>query len=81
VELQTGKVIGFEALLRWQHPSQGLVLPATFIPVAEETGLIVPIGYWILRSACRQLRLWQRFSAKSLTISVNLSGRQFSQPI
>jgi diguanylate cyclase (GGDEF)-like protein len=80
VELQTGKVIGFEALLRWQHPSQGLVLPATFIPVAEETGLIVPIGYWILRAACRQLRLWQSFSAKSLTISVNLSGRQFSQP-
>lgn len=80
VELQTGIVIGFEALLRWQHPSQGLVLPATFIPVAEETGLIVPIGYWILRSACRQLCLWQRFSAKSLTISVNLSGRQFSQP-
>lgn len=80
VELQTGKVIGFEALLRWQHPSQGLVLPATFIPVAEETGLIVPIGYWILRSACRQLRLWQGFSANPLTISVNLSGRQFSQP-
>ncbi len=80
VELLTGKIIGFEALLRWQHPSQGLVLPAAFIPVAEETGLIVPIGYWVLRSACRQIRLWQERFAKPLTISVNLSGKQFSQP-
>ncbi len=82
VELETGKLRSFEALVRWQHPNQGLVSPAAFIPVAEETGLIVPIGYWILRSACRQLHVWQvRFPANQLlTISVNLSGKQFSQP-
>lgn len=81
VELQTGKLSGFEALVRWQHPNQGLIAPAAFVPVAEETGLIVPIGYWILRSACCQLHAWQRFSAnRPLTISVNLSGKQFSQP-
>ena len=81
VELETGKLRSFEALVRWQHPTQGLVSPAAFIPVAEETGLIVPIGYWILRSACRQLHVWQvRPANQLLTISVNLSGKQFSQP-
>lgn len=88
VELETSKIKGFEALLRWQHPSQGLVYPETFVPIAEETGLIVSIGYWILRKACCQLQVWQRFSAQpsgatiypTLTISVNLSGKQFSQP-
>jgi predicted signal transduction protein with EAL and GGDEF domain len=80
--LTTGRINGFEALLRWQHPQRGLVSPADFIPIAEETGLIVPIGYWVLREACHQVSIWQqRFDTNSpLTISVNVSGKQFSQP-
>jgi len=82
VSLKTGWITGFEALLRWQHPQRGLVSPAEFIPVAEETGLILPIGQWVLHEACRQLRLWQLqfISHPPLTISVNISGKQFSQP-
>ncbi len=82
VLLTTGKIIGFEALVRWLHPKQGLISPAQFIPVAEETGLIVPIGLWVLNESCRQLRQWQmQFpTASKLTISVNLSSKQFSQP-
>ncbi|MUH00758.1 EAL domain-containing protein [Scytonema sp. UIC 10036] len=81
VSLSTNKIIGFEALLRWQHPERGLVLPTEFISVAEETGMLIPIGYWVLREACRQLHLWQQqFSDNSLTINVNLSCKQFSQP-
>ncbi|MBD0361983.1 MAG: EAL domain-containing protein, partial [Coleofasciculus sp. C3-bin4] len=113
VSLTTGRITGFEALLRWQHPGRGFVAPAEFIPVAEETGLIIPIGWWMLRSACSQLRTWQQqFSdweqglslndkidnslvstqpalkqglrpygfSTELTINVNLSGKQFSQP-
>jgi diguanylate cyclase (GGDEF)-like protein/PAS domain S-box-containing protein len=82
VSLSSNKIIGFEALVRWQHPQNGLVPPAQFIPVAEETGLIVEIGYWVLREACRQMRVWQtQFpTAPLLTISVNLSSKQFSQP-
>ncbi|GAA6619215.1 putative bifunctional diguanylate cyclase/phosphodiesterase [Scytonema sp. NUACC26] len=80
VSLSTNKITGFEALLRWQHPEWGLVLPTEFISVAEETGLLVPIGYLVLREACRQTYLWQQqFQDKSLTISVNLSNKQFSQ--
>ncbi|MBW4430124.1 MAG: EAL domain-containing protein [Nostoc desertorum CM1-VF14] len=80
--LETYKVIGFEALVRWQHPQQGFVSPDKFIPIAEETGLIVPIGYWVMREACRQLRAWQeQFPTNPpLTISVNISTKQFSQP-
>ncbi|MBW4429766.1 MAG: EAL domain-containing protein [Nostoc desertorum CM1-VF14] len=80
--LETYKVIGFEALVRWQHPQQGFVSPEKFIPIAEETGLIVPIGYWVMREACRQLRVWQeQFPTNPpLTISVNISTKQFSQP-
>lgn len=81
VSLETDKIIGFEALVRWQHPQHGLIYPDKFIPVAEETGLIVPIGYLVLRSACHQMRVWQlQFPAEPLwEISVNLSTKQFSQ--
>lgn len=80
VVLQTNEIIGFEALLRWRHPHRGLVPCATFMPVVEETGLIVPIGGWVIREACRQMRAWQeQFPALPLTISVNLSSRQFFQ--
>jgi EAL domain-containing protein (putative c-di-GMP-specific phosphodiesterase class I) len=81
VLLETGAISGFEALIRWQHPERGFISPADFIPVAEETGLIIPIGRWVLQEACRQIRLWQnRFPAFArLSISVNLSGKQFSQ--
>ncbi len=83
VSLATGKISGFEALVRWQHPERGLVSPAEFIPVAEETGLIIPIGLWVMRESCRQLRQWQiEFADQnlSLTMAVNLSVKQFSQP-
>lgn len=81
VSLKTGKLIAFEALLRWQHPEKGLIYPSDFIAIAEETGLIVTIGEWILREACQQLRSWQqKFSiASSLQMSVNLSSRQIKQ--
>jgi diguanylate cyclase (GGDEF)-like protein len=82
ISLRSGHVTGFEALVRWEHPEQGLVQPADFIPVAEETGLIVPIGHWVLDEACRQMSEWQSAYSREtpLTIGVNLSARQFSQP-
>jgi diguanylate cyclase (GGDEF)-like protein/PAS domain S-box-containing protein len=81
VSLETGKVSSFEALVRWRHPERGLVMPGDFIPVAEETGLIVPLGQWVLGEACRQMREWQKhyFIDEEVTVSVNLSSRQFSQ--
>lgn len=81
VSLATGKISGFEALLRWHHPQRGLVSPNEFIPTAEETGLISPIGWWVLREACRQMSIWQKqFPATPpLTINVNLSCKQFTQ--
>ncbi len=80
VSLGTGRIAGFEALLRWEHPERGPVVPDEFIHVAEELGLIIPIGHWALREACRQLRTWQMefLDLRPLTVSVNLSGRQFS---
>jgi diguanylate cyclase (GGDEF)-like protein/PAS domain S-box-containing protein len=82
VDLQCGEVTGFEALLRWQHPRHGMLQPSEFIPLAEETGMIVPIGWWVLRSACAQARLWLDTHPwhDGLTVSVNLSARQFTQP-
>ena len=82
VGLQDRRVIGFEALIRWQHPQKGYIPPSQFIPLAEETGLIVPIGLWTLRESIRQLRTWQGLVRRTppLTISVNLSGIQLLQP-
>jgi diguanylate cyclase (GGDEF)-like protein/PAS domain S-box-containing protein len=82
VSLETGTIAGFEAVLRWDHPAHGMIGPAAFIPIAEETGLIIPIGRWVLRQACRQMRAWQdRYPAlEALTVSVNLSAKQFAQP-
>ena len=81
VALEASHLDGFEALVRWQHPRNGLLMPADFIPVAEETGLIVPLGWMILRAACSQMSYWMRTypGAAKLTMSVNLSSRQFSQ--
>ncbi len=81
VDLQKGAVTGFEALVRWQHPRHGLLQPSDFIPLAEETGMIVPIGWWVLRSACAQVRMWLDTYPwhDSLSVSVNLSARQFTQ--
>jgi EAL domain-containing protein (putative c-di-GMP-specific phosphodiesterase class I) len=80
--LKSGRILGFEALVRWQHPEQGLISPAEFIPLAEDTGLIVAIDFWVLQEACSQLRIWQeKFPlAQHLTMNVNLSARQFTQP-
>jgi diguanylate cyclase (GGDEF)-like protein len=79
IDIQSGGVYGLEALLRWNHPDQGLVLPDQFIPAAEVSGLIIPIGNWVLREACRQAKFWQRQKGTDLVVSVNLSARQFSQ--
>lgn len=79
LDLETGKIIGAEALLRWEHPERGLVSPIKFIPLAEETGLILPIGEWVLKMACQQTRHWQKVGYPHLKIAVNLSGRQFQQ--
>jgi diguanylate cyclase (GGDEF)-like protein/PAS domain S-box-containing protein len=82
VDLDAGTIDGFEALVRWQHPEHGLIMPADFIPVAEETGLIVEIGAWVLREACRRTREWQASDPEraSLKISVNVSSRQLYDP-
>jgi diguanylate cyclase (GGDEF)-like protein len=77
-EIVHGQITGMEALLRWQHPDLGLVAPMQFIPVAEETGLIVPIGKWVLQTACLQNVAWQQQGLPRLSIAVNLSARQFS---
>jgi EAL domain-containing protein (putative c-di-GMP-specific phosphodiesterase class I) len=82
IELATNNITGLEALVRWQHPQRGLVPPAEFIPIAEETGLILPIGRWVLRQACRQVAAWQADRAVPLTvrISVNISVKQLEDP-
>jgi len=80
VSLKAREIVGFEALVRWQHPSRGLIAPDQFIPLAEDTGLIVPIGEWVLRESCRQMAEWQRMFPRNvpLSISVNLSNRQIT---
>ncbi|MEG4806574.1 EAL domain-containing protein [Microcoleus sp. F8-D3] len=80
VHLQTQKVVGFEALVRWQHPDRDMVSPGEFIPCMEETGLIVPVGMLVLKQACQQLRAWQQRGWTQLSMSVNLSVRQFTCP-
>lgn len=77
VNLETDKIVGFEALIRWEHPTKGLVTPIDFISLAEETGLIVPIGNWVLKEACTQLKAWEELGFKELVMAVNISVRQF----
>ncbi|QXM05515.1 putative bifunctional diguanylate cyclase/phosphodiesterase [Crassaminicella indica] len=79
VKTTTGEIIGAEALIRWKHPKLGLISPAKFIPLAEETGFIVPLGEWVLRKACEQNILWQKKGLKNIRVSVNLSPLQFKQ--
>ena len=79
VDLETGQIMGVEALLRWQYPNLGLVPPNQFIPLAEETGLIIPIGEWVLRTACQQNKLWQTMGLLPIRVAVNLSPRQFEK--
>ena len=79
VDMVSGEITGMEALVRWQHPVQGLLYPTKFIPVAEESGLIVPLGEWVLRTACEQNKAWQLAGLKPVSIAVNLSARQFKQ--
>jgi diguanylate cyclase (GGDEF)-like protein/PAS domain S-box-containing protein len=80
VSAATGKLCGAEALLRWQHPERGLVPPGEFVPILEETGLIVPVGFWVIETACEQLRRWERAGIHVESIGINLSARQFQQP-
>jgi diguanylate cyclase (GGDEF)-like protein/PAS domain S-box-containing protein len=82
VDIGTSGIVGAEALVRWHHPERGLVTPAEFIPVAESTGLIVPLGHWVLMEACRQVELWRqyRITNEGFYVSINLSGRQLQDP-
>ena len=85
ISLSSRELVGFEALIRWRHPQRGLILPSEFIPIAEDMGLIVPIGEWLLAEACRQLKIWQQKFAslpqrETLKISVNVTSQQFQQP-
>jgi EAL domain-containing protein (putative c-di-GMP-specific phosphodiesterase class I) len=79
VEIDSGRIVGTEALVRWQHPERGLVSPIDFIPVAEETGLIVPLGTWVLQTACDQNMAWQQAGHAPIPVAVNLSARQFQE--
>jgi len=80
MSIQTGKIEGMEALLRWDHPQRGLIYPSEFVTVAEEVGLIQPIGEWVLLNACQQIKAWKRAGFPPISIAVNLSGYQVNQP-
>jgi diguanylate cyclase (GGDEF)-like protein len=80
VDMESGKIVGAEALLRWQSPERGLVAPGEFIPLLEETGLILPVGEWVLRASCKQAHAWQDAGFQGIHIAVNLSTLQFKQP-
>ncbi|MBN8564999.1 MAG: EAL domain-containing protein [Leptolyngbya sp. UWPOB_LEPTO1] len=80
LDLRSGKIWGLEAVVRWQHPTRGLICPAEFVPAAEETGLIISLGWWLLEEACRQLQLWRSQSNYDLKLCINLSSRQFFHP-
>ena len=77
VNLQTGAIAGAEALVRWQHPVRGLIAPLEFVPIAEGCGLILPIGQWVLREACRQARAWQDAGLPPVSVAVNVSSLEF----
>ncbi|WP_310604596.1 putative bifunctional diguanylate cyclase/phosphodiesterase [Anaerosporobacter sp.] len=77
IDLESNKIAGFEALVRWNHPVKGIIAPGEFIPIAEQTGLIVPIGKWVMQEACKQLKRWEEKGFSDVTMAVNLSGRQF----
>src|SRR5690606_37229679 len=79
-ELTTGDIKGMEALVRWAHPDRGFIPPLKFIPIAEENGFILPLGEWVLKTACAQAKAWQEQGIPRLRMSVNVSMRQFSQP-
>jgi EAL domain-containing protein (putative c-di-GMP-specific phosphodiesterase class I) len=79
IDLKTAELLGAEALIRWRHPELGLIPPGEFIPIAELSGLIVPIGEWVLRTACAEARKWHAKGFSRMTVSVNLSSRQFQQ--
>jgi EAL domain-containing protein (putative c-di-GMP-specific phosphodiesterase class I) len=79
IHLITGRVVGMEALIRWKHPEHGMVSPARFIPVAEASGLIIPIGEWVLEEACKQARIWQQNGRAPFMVAVNLSALQFKR--
>ena len=80
IEIGSGRIVGVEALARWQHPVRGLVPPAQFIPFAEETGMIEPIGEWVLRTACAQAAAWHRSGLPAMRMAINVSARQFHDP-
>lgn len=77
VDISSGMIVGFEALIRWNHPEMGMISPAKFIPIAEKTGLILPIGEWVLKNACRQIKKWHDRGFQRVPVAVNLSVRQF----
>jgi len=79
LNVESKTIVGAEALIRWVHPTRGLISPQDFIPLAEETGLIIPIGDWALETACRQAKVWQEQGLKKIVLSVNVSARQFKE--